>query len=366
MTSPDAGAGAAAAGWRDLALDVLRGQRYLMAVAVTYIAAVYGAASGLGRIDDVSLWHYYSLSIAPFHVVYLLLFILGRLAYVMAVVRPPHITRHFAAEMAGRFFTLRRIVVALPALLFVPAFLSAFTSFKAMIPDINPFSWDPDFAQLDFLLHGGNHPWALLQPLLGYPVVTQAINLVYLSWFFLLHGVLFWQAFSLRAPLLRTRFFLTFALSWALLGSLGAVYFSSAGPCYYGLVTGLEDPFLPLMDYLRSVEQTVGLPILLGAQAGLWQAYQASGTEAFAGISAMPSMHLAMTTLFTLVCWRTSRLLGLAFGIYTLVMLLGSVHLGWHYAVDGYAAIAGVWLIWLVVGRLLGPEPQMSASSINF
>jgi hypothetical protein len=336
-----------------------------MALTVTYIAAVFGAASGLGRMGDVSLLHYYSLSIAPFHVAYLFLFLLGRLAYIMAVVRPEGITRHFVAEMGRRFFTLRRLIVALPALVFVPAFLSAFTSFKGMLPAINPFSWDPYFADLDWLLHGGNHPWALLQPLLGTPSVTRAINFVYLSWFFVLHGALFWQAFSLQAPLLRIRFFLTFVLSWALLGSLGAVYFSSAGPVYYGLVTGLEDPFLPLMDYLRSVEETVGLPILLAAQKGLWQAYQASATQAFAGISAMPSMHLAMTTLIALVCWRTNRLLGVVAALYCFAILLGSVHLGWHYAVDGYAGIVGVWLIWLVVGRILGTDPERPATAIN-
>jgi uncharacterized membrane protein len=57
--------------------------------------------------------------------------------------------------------------------------------------------------------------------------------------------------------------------------------------------------------------------------------------------------------LFALVGWRTSRLLGWLFTAYACVILIGSVHLGWHYAVDGYFSIAGALLIWAGVRLLL-------------
>jgi hypothetical protein len=41
------------------------------------------------------------------------------------------------------------------------------------------------------------------------------------------------------------------------------------------------------------------------------------------------------------------------------MILVGSVHLGWHYAIDGYAAIIGTWAIWWIVGRLL-ERPSVS------
>ncbi len=347
-------AGVALAGQRPhLLSDVLREQRYLIPLVAIYIAAVYATASSLNRAEDVTLLSYLSPDIVPFYVGYLLLFFFGHLFYVMAIVRPDRLILYILSDLWHNYLTVRRFATALPVAVFVPAFLSAFTSFKSMIPAINPFSWDVEFAAWDWLLHGGNHPWQLLQPLLGYPLATQIINIVYLTWFFLLHGTLFWQAFSLKNPMLRQQFFLTFVLAWVLLGSLGAVMFSSAGPCYFGLVTGLDDPYRALMDYLRSVEQTAGLPVTLAAQAGLWGAYEAAGTAPFAGISAMPSMHLAISALVTLLCWRTHRLLGTAMIVYTLLILLGSVHLAWHYAVDGYLAIAGVWIIWIVVGRIL-------------
>jgi hypothetical protein len=36
-----------------------------------------------------------------------------------------------------------------------------------------------------------------------------------------------------------------------------------------------------------------------------------------------------------------------------LLVLIGSVHLGWHYAVDGYVAIAAVTGFWWIAGRII-------------
>ena len=78
------------------------------------------------------------------------------------------------------------------------------------------------------------------------------------------------------------------------------------------------------------------------------------------GISAMPSLHVAMAFLFALLTWRVNRLLGVCFYAFTGLILLGSVHLAWHYAVDGYLALAITWCIWHLVDRLMEP----AASSV--
>ena len=44
--------------------------------------------------------------------------------------------------------------------------------------------------------------------------------------------------------------------------------------------------------------------------------------------------------------------MGIAFAAYAGVILLGSVHLGWHYAVDGYAAIGIALACWWIAGVL--------------
>ena len=71
------------------------------------------------------------------------------------------------------------------------------------------------------------------------------------------------------------------------------------------------------------------------------------------GISAMPSMHLSIATVFALLGWKISRFWGMAGIIFLVLILLGSVHLGYHYAVDGYAAILATVGIWWLSGILV-------------
>ncbi|MGH6961165.1 MAG: hypothetical protein ACREE7_11820, partial [Dongiaceae bacterium] len=56
---------------------------------------------------------------------------------------------------------------------------------------------------------------------------------------------------------------------------------------------------------------------------------------------------------FALAGYAASRRLGHALLLFTVIIQIGSVHLGWHYAIDGYAAAVGSLLIWLAVGWLL-------------
>jgi PAP2 superfamily len=70
------------------------------------------------------------------------------------------------------------------------------------------------------------------------------------------------------------------------------------------------------------------------------------------GISAMPSVHVAVAVLFALAGGRAGRWPGRLFTAYAGIVLLGSVHLGWHYAVDGYVSAAIVAGLWLLSGPL--------------
>jgi len=70
------------------------------------------------------------------------------------------------------------------------------------------------------------------------------------------------------------------------------------------------------------------------------------------GISAFPSMHNAIAVIIALAGRKIGRGIGWALTIYALLIFLGSIHLGWHYAVDSYAAIALALLAWHVAGAL--------------
>ena len=277
---------------------------------------------------------------------------LGYLVWVMAVVRPPQLARYLHKQLRSRFLTAERIAAALPVLLLYPIFISASAALKGVIPVIQPFAWDAQFAAWENFLHGGRQPWEWLQPLFGHPYTTDAIDMLYLAWFYVGGIVLFWQMLSLRRPRLRMQFFLSIVLIWVLLGNVAAVALSSAGPCYYGRVTGLPDPFAPLMDYLQGADDVVFL-WALAVQEELWKTYLDPSAGVLHGISAMPSLHVAAAFCYTLLGFAVSRLLGLALGLFTAVTLIGSVHLGWHYAIDGYAGMLGAYAIWRAVGLFL-------------
>ena len=68
------------------------------------------------------------------------------------------------------------------------------------------------------------------------------------------------------------------------------------------------------------------------------------------GISAMPSMHVATSVLFALVAWQTHRKLGIVLTVHAAAVMIGSVHLAWHYALDGYIGALLTYGIWRAAG----------------
>lgn len=229
----------------------------------------------------------------------------------------------------------------------------SFSALKEVVPVIQPFSWDPIFEHWDRVLGFGTMPWQLLQPVLGFPAVTIAIDIAYVAWFTVIFGVLVWQAFFARAGELRMQFLLAFAFAWFFAGNVLAVIFSSAGPCYYGFLHA-PDPYAQQLIYLREVNEHWALAAL-EIQNRLWQSYTAA-TGANIGISAMPSMHVTAVVLTALVARRTSRWLGLMLTAYAAVIVIGSVHLAWHYAVDAIAGIGLAGLFWCVAGWITRAE----------
>jgi PAP2 superfamily len=283
--------------------------------------------------------------------------VVGRGFQIVVFERPRLPLSQLLSEFRTTLATPERLAHALPLLLGMLIFGGTFTVVKTSIPSLASYSWDVTFDTWDRWLHGGFAPWQIIQPIIGFPVITAAIDWVYNSWFSILSLVWVWQVFSQHNERLRQQFFLTLMLGWILLGNIGAIVFASAGPCYYGRITGAADPYSPLMDYLMATNQSY--PIwALTAQGVLWDNFALGGLTLGAGISAMPSMHVAIATLFALLCWRTNRWAGILMTVYAVLIMIGSVHLGWHYAVDGYIGALGTIVIWWIVGRLLARRAE--------
>lgn len=337
----------------------LREQRGLMALVLAYVGLAYGTLALGGHPFELALGVYVLSALLP-PLAAGCCVLLGHLLQHLIHERPVRWSGLAEAIRNDERFGGERLAPALLPLLLIPLFSSAFTSFKNSIPLIQPFAHDRIFMEIDRWLHLGRHPWEWLHPALGFPPVTSAVSYLYNLWLPLMYLILCWQIFSLRDRRLRLQYLISFVLAWALLGSALALALSSAGPCFYGEVVAGADPYAPLMDYLRAAGDGFK-NWSLEAQAYLWTNYQASGVAVGGGISAMPSLHVAVATLQALLAWRVSRRLGWLLTAYAAVILVGSVHLGWHYAIDGYLSIALSLAIWWLVGRLLGRREAVSA-----
>jgi hypothetical protein len=266
-------------------------------------------------------------------------------------------------RLKGDFLSRERVLLAVPVLALWPITVIAFSYLKSVMPLVHPFDLDPALHRWDRMLHLGTDPWRLLQPFLGHPWITYVINLGYAMWFFVFQAVLVLQSGAAKNRRLRMQFLLTMALAWALIGNVAATLMSSAGPCYYGLVVGGPNPYAPLMDYLQGVVDDLSfhafgheihIPFTaLILQDLLWQSHLAGDFGLAKGISAAPSMHVASSWIIARLAWSIGGRARTVGSLFLLFIFVGSIHLGWHYAVDGYVAAIAAWILWRAVGWLL-------------
>jgi hypothetical protein len=323
----------------------------LMAVIGLYVLATWGLAQWAGVEDQFSLL-LYSGPVVRVSIMLFLIFVGWRVYSLILFERPARLGLALIRDIRRRLFTRAQIAAALPIFLGFLFFMAAFSTMKAMIPAVHAYTWDPFFAALDRAIHGGIDPWRILQPIFGHAWITSIINIVYNLWFVAMFSVLYWQLFDLRRPQLRLRFFWAFFLCFIINGSILAILLSSAGPCYYGLVAAGDNPFAEQMDYLRGLAEHY--PVwAVQTQDRLWETYKDNHVGMGSGISAMPSVHVSIAFLMALLAWRHGRLMRWFFGIFAAVIMIGSVHLGWHYAADGYLAIIVTAAIWWGTGKAM-------------
>ena len=345
--------------WLNLCRHTLATHYWFIAAAILYL--IVGFALGVAYEQSINFGMYSNAHLVLYGN-FLLAVIIWRITRQLYRHRPENPLSFVWKDLTHGFITPWRVFNALPPLILLPLVLSTVTSLKKLIPQIAPFSWDPALAEFDRLLHGGYYPWELLQPLLGYPLVTYIVSVAYsLPALTLVLMMQFWLTFSVTPR--RMRFLLTYLLCWILLGTAMAILFSSVGPIYYGRVVVGPDPFAPLMAYLGDVGQVYELPSSI-AQAYLWNSYEKDYLGFGNGISAMPSLHLSMAFLVVLACWQRHWSIRLATILFLTITLAGSIHLAWHYAVDGYVGIAITGLIYLAITRALAWQDGRSQTTV--
>ena len=240
-----------------------------------------------------------------------------------------------------------------PPLLFA-TLLSSFNAFKQLILPLAGFGFDPLFAEADRALFLGNDGWRVTHAIFASPAATVAIDRLYHGWFApVALGVVICAFLPASTWRLRTQYLFSYMAVWILIGSVLAFLFGSAGPCFHSRLIGPSPEFDALLARLHEVEQITGSNLLaLHNQGVLLHAHVGDKLALGGGISAMPSVHNALSVLFALATWRVNRALGLFFAFYAAAIWIGSIHLGWHYALDGLVAAALTYGIWVACGRL--------------
>jgi hypothetical protein len=238
--------------------------------------------------------------------------------------------RHYLAIIGSRAWLIDsvRITVGLSLLAL------SYTWIKLLVPIFHPVLYDQALFDLDRAVCLGIAPSVFLLNLFSDPRFLHFIDHAY-AWFFLGGMVLSYaMLFSAASRRVRVTFMTSTVLMW-LAGAWLYMLIPSLGPAY-----AFADIWMPFGK---------DLPITQSLQAKLMANYRgvlemARGREAnifpMFGIAAFPSLHIATQTLVAVWMRRVWPAGQVVFGFAAFFVFIGSMITGWHYLIDGVAALA--------------------------
>lgn len=222
--------------------------------------------------------------------------------------------------------------------------IPSFNVFKQTVLSERNFTTDPLLTNLDNLIFQGN-PGAILHSFIGSLNTTLFFDNLYWIWFIpMIFGVFVVSLNS--SPTLRIRYMNCYVFSWVFIGSILAYLFPSAGPCFY--IEFIDPNYTQHAQFINKIydyhqEEKIHALIL---QKHLLNAFYEKNIILGAGISAMPSVHVALAMVFSLASFTLNKWLGYLMTIYALLIWIGSIYLGWHYFLDGLVSIILIILFW--------------------
>jgi len=225
----------------------------------------------------------------------------------------------------------------LPATFLVGIGASFFLPLKYAIPKLMPFWIDRPLALAERTVFTAD-PWLLLDRCLGWAAVPM--DRLYALWLPTQALVLF--LVILQPPsAAKSRALIAYVLAWFVLGVVAALLFSSAGPIFYDRLFGGAE-----FHGLRETLHRHGAWLVLAESDKMWTSLASRRPGIVAGISAVPSIHVAVSVWMYLAT-RTLAPRGAGYVLaYAMAIWTASVQLGWHYVSDGLAGALGMLAIW--------------------
>lgn len=257
-------------------------------------------------------------------------------------------TENFEGRIAAylRDGRLHNALAALLALLPVTLF---FCIGKSMIPLLNEYRLDPLFAEVDRIIHFGRYPHEYLVPWIERLELQHFFDDLYLCWFMVVYLVTEFATWGDPDQTRRLRYLWTYTLCWVVIGTIAAVMLASVGPMYFTDFYDAPSPYADLLAHLRAAGD---LKIFAIAEELLNMVRDDRAININA-ISAMPSLHVAMAAALCFYVRGVNRAAWIFLTAFLVFMLMGSVYLGWHYAIDGYIGIAMAYGLWRASGPVV-------------
>ena len=234
------------------------------------------------------------------------------------------------------------VMLALPLVLAALFDRSAFTAwalqgivFLAFVvarvwADETGIAWKGQYvADWDAALLVGSNPTAVLQRIARAEWVDVAASWTYISFFVvptLIAMGLWWRGKGFRDFVVASAIVHAFAIILHYLVPTIPPWMASA----MGIIEPIDRIFMDVM--MPAAPQVL--------EAG----YRASAND----VAAMPSVHMAITTIAALAAVRLGRVAGVFGWIYAAIMLFAITYLGEHYIVDGIAGAAVAVIGWYV------------------
>lgn len=239
------------------------------------------------------------------------------------------------------------------------ATIPVYGMFKQYVLKAQGFPFDPFLASADRLLFFGRDGWEVMHDMFGSLWFSLFLDRAYGIWLpILMFCPVLWAAI-VTDPLVRGRLIGCWLAVWVLVGGVTAWLLASAGPMYYPHFIGpnasfqaLHDRIIELGALARSQGETMATPI---GHNMLLKRYLSGNYMPGFGISAMPSVHVSMATLFAIGGYVVHRWMGHLLLGYAIIIWIGSVYLGWHYALDGIVGAGLTFGIWKVSAKLAEP-----------
>jgi hypothetical protein len=238
-----------------------------------------------------------------------------------------------AEAMRILVFERNRIAFLAAIVMLIGAALMVFTWIKSLLNLHVAFTEDPALALFDYRLFFGHDPWIFVT-WLDFPQVGQ---IYHRAWFFAIIAVTLVSAAAPKSAQ-KSAIMLSFFMLWLVVGPLIHILLPAAGPIFFERM-GYGPRFAGLTPDRETVE----------VANMLWATYASHGSLAGAGISAMPSLHIAMVTWMTLAIRAFEPRFFRPMLAFAVLIFALSVALGWHYAVDGLIGAASSVLCYLML-----------------